>query len=388
MNIRGIDMLNLSKVIRIHEERTGVLAIKAGLDIKSKSDLAEAYTPGVAELAKLIEKDEAVKNKYTISGKLIALITDGSAVLGLGNIGPSGGLPIVEGKSLIYKNFSGVDALPLAIDQIPVDEFVATIKHMSKSFAGIHLEDIAAPRCFEIEEKLREAINIPVYHDDQTGTAIVVLAALINAAKVVDKPVNSLKVLINGVGASGLATAKLLYYFGIKHITLVDIHGKITETDKQYNKYQRNFASKLNQSQGQTLDELIIGQDVFIGLSDKGILNQEQASRMAENSIIFALANPIPEILPEIAKKAGVKVMATGSSQYPNQVNNVLVFPGLFRGILETHIKTVDNGLKVKIAQALSDLTIEIVPQNIIVNVFEDGIVETVVKAVKEYKVT
>lgn len=381
-------MLNLSKVIRIHEERTGVLAIKAGLDIKSKSDLAEAYTPGVAELAKLIEKDEAVKNKYTISGKLVALITDGSAVLGLGNIGPSGGLPIVEGKSLIYKNFSGVDALPIAIDQIPVDEFVATIKHMSKSFAGIHLEDIAAPRCFEIEEKLREAIDIPVYHDDQTGTAIVVLAALINAAKVVDKPVNSLKILINGVGASGLATAKLLYYFGIKHITLVDIYGKITETDQQYNQYQRDFASKLNQSQGQTLDELIIGQDVFIGLSDKDSLSQEQASRMAENSIIFALANPIPEILPEIAKEAGVKVMATGSSQYPNQVNNVLVFPGLFKGILETHIKTVDDGLKVKIAQALSDLTTEIASQNIIVNVFEDGIVETVVKAVKEYKVT
>lgn len=378
-------MVNLNKVLRIHEQDTGVLSMQASIHISSNYDLAEVYTPGVGELAKLIETDESAKNKYTLSGKLVALVTDGTAVLGLGNIGPAGGLPIVEGKALIYKRFSGVDALPLAINQVPIAEFVETIKNIAKSFSGIHLEDIAAPRCFEIEDKLKAGLDIPVYHDDQTGTAIVVLAALMNAAKVVDKAITGLKILIHGVGASGLATAKLLYRFGITQLTLVDIHGKITENDGRYNQYQRKFSAKIHQGQGQSLDELIVGQDVFIGLSDGDVLSVEQVSRMADDCIVFALANPCPEIAPHLAKAAGVKMMATGSSQYPNQVNNLLVFPGLFKGLLETHLKTVDENLQIKVAQALSNLTDKPEIDNLIANVFEEGVVDAVVAAVKAY---
>lgn len=378
-------MVNLNKVLKIHEKDTGVLSMQAGIRIRSKYDLAEAYTPGIGALAKLIETDESAKNKYTLSGKLVALVTDGTAVLGLGNIGPAGGLPIVEGKALIYKRFSDVDALPLAINQVPIVEFVETITNIAKSFAGIHLEDIAAPRCFEIEAKLKAVLDIPVYHDDQTGTAIVVLAALMNAARVVDKPITKLKVLIHGVGASGLATAKLLYRFGITQLTLVDIHGKITENDARYNHYQRQFSAIIHQGQGQSLDELISGQDVFIGLSDGDVLSVQQVSRMADDCIVFALANPCPEIAPDLAKAAGVKIMATGSSQYPNQVNNLLVFPGLFKGLLETHLKTVDEGLQIKVAQALSNLTVKPEVDNLIADVFDEGVVATVVSAVKAY---
>jgi malate dehydrogenase (oxaloacetate-decarboxylating) len=378
-------MVDSHEVLLMHERHTGVLDIKADFDISTKSQLSEAYTPGVAELAEIIAKDEEAKDRYTMSGKLVCVITDGSAVLGLGNIGPSAGLPIVEGKALIYKDFAGIDAIPMALDQVSADEEVATIKNIAKSFAGIHLEDIAAPGCFEIEEKLKAQLGIPVYHDDQTGTAIVVLAALMNAAKVVGKDVKELKVLLNGLGASGLATAKLLYACGMHNLTLVDVKGKITADNDFYNSYQRDFAAQLHQPDGTSLDELIAGQDAFIGLSVGNVLKQDEVAKMADDPIIFALANPTPEIDPDVAKKAGAAVVATGSSQYPNQVNNVLVFPGLFNGLIENHVKSVETDLQVKVAQRLADLSAPLSSEHVIAGVFDKGVVDSIAAAVKEY---
>lgn len=378
-------MVDMNKVLKLHEKHTGVLGIDSAFDVTNRTELGEAYTPGVADLAKLIEKDETQKNKYTMSGKLVAIITDGSAVLGLGNVGPSAGLPIIEGKALLYKDFADVDAVPLALDQVPVDEFVKSIKNMAKSFAGIHLEDIAAPRVFEIEEKLANELDIPVYHDDQTGTAIVVLAGLINAAKYVDKSLKNLKVVINGVGASGVATAKILLAAGIKHITLVDINGVIREDDMRYNNYQRDLAKQVIQANGQTLNEVITDQDVFVGLSDANVLEADQVKRMATNPIVFALANPVPEINPEDAKKAGAAIVATGSSQWPNQVNNILAFPGLFKGLLASGLKKVDMPLQVKVAEGLAGLITKPGEQSIVPGVFDEGVVQAVSQAVMEY---
>ncbi len=378
-------MVDMNKVLKLHEKHTGVLGIDSAFDVTNRTELGEAYTPGVADLAKLIEKDETQKNKYTMSGKLVAIITDGSAVLGLGNVGPSAGLPIIEGKALLYKDFADVDAVPLALDQVPVDEFVKSIKNMAKSFAGIHLEDIAAPRVFEIEEKLANELDISVYHDDQTGTAIVVLAGLINAAKYVDKPLKNLKVVINGVGASGVATAKILLAAGIKHITLVDINGVIREDDMRYNNYQRDLAKQVIQANGQTLNEVITDQDVFVGLSDANVLDADQVKRMATNPIVFALANPVPEIDPEDAKKAGAAIVATGSSQWPNQVNNILAFPGLFKGLLASGLKKVDMPLQVKVAEGLAGLITKPGEQSIVPGVFDEGVVQAVSQAVMEY---
>lgn len=378
-------MVDMNKVLKLHEKHTGVLGIDSAFDVTNRTELGEAYTPGVADLAKLIEKDETQKNKYTMSGKLVAIITDGSAVLGLGNVGPSAGLPIIEGKALLYKDFADVDAVPLALDQVPVDEFVKSIKNMAKSFAGIHLEDIAAPRVFEIEEKLANELDIPVYHDDQTGTAIVVLAGLINAAKYVDKSLKNLKVVINGVGASGVATAKILLAAGIKHITLVDINGVIREDDMRYNNYQRDLAKQVIQANGQTLNEVITNQDVFVGLSDANVLDTDQVKRMATNPIVFALANPVPEIDPEDAKKAGAAIVATGSSQWPNQVNNILAFPGLFKGLLASGLKKVDMPLQVKVAEGLAGLITKPGEQSIVPGVFDESVVQAASQAVMEY---
>lgn len=334
----------------------------------------------------MIEHDPAAKKKYTMSGKLVAMVTDGSAVLGLGNIGPAGGLPIIEGKALLYKNLAGVDAIPLTLDQVPVDDFVKTLKTIATSFAGFHLEDIAAPRCFEIEEKLAQEVNIPVYHDDQEGTAIVVLAALINAAKVVNKNLTDLHVLLNGVGASGVATARLLLEAGIKNLTLVDIDGPVSKDDQHYNQYQREVAAKSAvQTKFASLDEAIVDQDVFIGLSDANVLSATQVKKMAANPIIFALANPVPEIDPAVAKEAGTAVIATGSSQYPNQVNNILAFPGLFRGLLKTNIKKVSFALEAAISQGLASLVDQPTAEKIVPGVFDHGVVDAVTNAVVDF---
>ena len=375
------------EVFRLHGgKEQGVLSISPRFDVTNRTELGEAYTPGVAEISKLIEHDPAAKKKYTMSGKLVAMVTDGSAVLGLGNIGPAGGLPIIEGKALLYKNLAGVDAIPLTLDQVPVDDFVKTLKTIATSFAGFHLEDIAAPRCFEIEEKLAQEVNIPVYHDDQEGTAIVVLAALINAAKVVNKNLIDLHVLLNGVGASGVATARLLLEAGIKNLTLVDIDGPVSKDDQHYNQYQREVAAKSAvQTKFASLDEAIVDQDVFIGLSDANVLSATQVKKMAANPIIFALANPVPEIDPAVAKEAGTAVIATGSSQYPNQVNNILAFPGLFRGLLKTNIKKVSFALEAAIAQGLASLVDQPTAEKIVPGVFDHGVVDAVTNAVVDF---
>ncbi|WP_432227176.1 NAD(P)-dependent malic enzyme [Limosilactobacillus fermentum] len=374
------------EVLSLHAKHHGVLAISPEFAVHNKQELGEAYTPGVAIISKLIERYPELKDKYTMSGKLVALVTDGSAVLGLGNIGPAGGLPIVEGKALLYKDLSGVNAIPLTVEQVSPDEVVSTLKNMQESFAGFHLEDIAAPRCFEIEEKLAKEVNIPVYHDDQEGTAIVVLAGLINAAKVVGKQLTDLKVVINGVGASGVATARLLFAAGIKNITFVDIDGPVHSDSKNYNHYQTNL---VKQSSDQTayadLDEAVRNRDVFIGLSDADVLSADQVKKMADNPIIFALANPKPEIDPAVAHEAGVQVMATGSSQYPNQVNNILVFPGLYKGLLATDLNKVDFGLEKAIAQGIASLVPEPTADRFVPGVFDDGVVDTVAQAVKDY---
>lgn len=379
-------MIKDEEVLSLHAKHQGVLAISPEFAVHNKQELGEAYTPGVAIISKLIERYPELKDKYTMSGKLVALVTDGSAVLGLGNIGPAGGLPIVEGKALLYKDLSGVNAIPLTVEQVSPDEVVSTLKNMQESFAGFHLEDIAAPRCFEIEEKLAKEVNIPVYHDDQEGTAIVVLAGLINAAKVVGKQLTDLKVVINGVGASGVATARLLFAAGIKNITFVDIDGPVHADSKNYNHYQTNL---VKQSSDQTayadLDEAVRNRDVFIGLSDADVLSADQVKKMADNPIIFALANPKPEIDPAVAHEAGVQVMATGSSQYPNQVNNILVFPGLYKGLLATDLNKVDFGLEKAIAQGIASLVPEPTADRFVPGVFDDGVVDTVAQAVKDY---
>jgi len=381
-------MTEADDILRLHEKYTGVLDIKSDLGVHSKEDLGKAYTPGVSIISKLIYQHPELKSKYTMSGKLVALITDGSAVLGLGNIGPAAGLPVVEGKALLYKNLANINAIPIAVEQKSADEIVETIKNVSLSFAGIHLEDIAAPKCFEIEEKLKKELDIPVYHDDQEGTAIVVLAGLINALKVVNKKPEDVKIVVNGVGASGLATANLLWAVGYQRITLVDIHGVVTSKDDQYNKYQTDAARTFgtpDELKGQQLSDVIGGQDVFIGLSDANVLTKEDVQQMNDDPIIFALANPVPEIDPQVGRDAGAKIVATGSSEYPNQVNNILAFPGLFKGLLASGLKQVDFNLQKIVAEALADILRHPGAEEIIPSVFDERVVGGVSNALINY---
>ncbi|MCT3286042.1 NAD(P)-dependent malic enzyme [Lactiplantibacillus pentosus] len=378
-------MVEQDEILKLHAAHTGVLEVKSDLAVTDKAELGQAYTPGVAVISKLIAAHPELKAKYTMSGKLVALITDGSAVLGLGNIGPAGGLPVVEGKALLYKNLAGINAIPLALNQVSVPEMVKTIKNLSFSFAGIHLEDITAPKCFELEAALKAELNIPVYHDDQEGTAIVVLAGLINAAHVVGKSLQQLRVVVNGVGASGLATARLLAAVGVKQLTLVDVYGVVTADDSRYNRYQRDLAKQLGTPatlKGQPLAKVMANQDAFIGLSDANVLSAGAVHLMNHDPIIFALANPVPEIDPAVAEKAGAAVIATGSSQYPNQVNNILAFPGLFKGLLENGVKQVDDDLQVKIAKALAATVKNPTAQAIVPSVFDPAVVPNVTAAV------
>ena len=381
-------MVEQDEILKLHAAHTGVLDIHSDLAVTDKADLGKAYTPGVAVISKLIAAHPELKAKYTMSGKLVALITDGSAVLGLGNIGPAGGLPVVEGKELLYKNLAGINAIPLALNQVSVPAMVATIKNMSLSFAGIHLEDITAPKCFELEAALKDELDIPVYHDDQEGTAIVVLAGLINAAHVVGKSLRQMRIVVNGVGASGLATARLLAAVGVKQLTLVDVYGVVTADDQRYNQYQRNLAKQLGtpaQLKGQPLAKVMADQDVFIGLSDANVLSVGAVHLMNHDPIVFALANPVPEINPAVAEKAGATVIATGSSQYPNQVNNILAFPGLFKGLLTNGVKQVDNALQIQVAQALAKTVSNPTATTIVPSVFDSQVVPNVTAAVATY---
>ncbi|AFO45747.1 NADP-dependent malic enzyme [Enterococcus faecalis] len=377
----------LEEVLAIHQKNIGVLSLEATEAVLNHHDLAKMYTPGVAELSLMIAQNHELAREWTISGKLIAVITDGSAVLGLGNMGTQAGLPIVEGKALLYKNLAGVDAIPLALEQKSVDEMVQTIENLQNSFAGIHLEDISAPKCFEIEEKLQQRLNIPVYHDDQEGTAIVVLAGLINAAKIKGKPLNELRVVINGVGASGVATAKLCIQAGITHLTLVDRQGVLREEDPTLNPYQRALLRQVIKPsvENKDLATAVVNQDVFLGLSEADVLTPALIKSMNQDPIIFALANPKPEIEPALAQANGVRLLATGSSKYPNQVNNILAFPGLFKGLLAAKGRKVDVGLQMTVARSLAAMISEPTAEKFIPNVFDGGVVDTVFNAVLDY---
>ena len=384
--MKGSDNV-LEEVLAIHQKNIGVLSLEATEAVLNHHDLAKMYTPGVAELSLMIAQNHELAREWTISGKLIAVITDGSAVLGLGNMGTQAGLPIVEGKALLYKNLAGVDAIPLALEQKSVDEMVQTIENLQNSFAGIHLEDISAPKCFEIEEKLQQRLNIPVYHDDQEGTAIVVLAGLINAAKIKGKPLNELRVVINGVGASGVATAKLCIQAGITHLTLVDRQGVLREEDPTLNPYQRALLRQLIKPsvENKDLATAVVNQDVFLGLSEADVLTPALIKSMNQDPIIFALANPKPEIEPALAQANGVRLLATGSSKYPNQVNNILAFPGLFKGLLAAKGRKVDVGLQMTVARSLAAMISEPTAEKFIPNVFDGGVVDTVFNAVLDY---
>lgn len=384
--MKGSDNV-LEEILAIHQKNIGVLSLEATEAVLNHHDLAKMYTPGVAELSLMIAQNHELAREWTISGKLIAVITDGSAVLGLGNMGTQAGLPIVEGKALLYKNLAGVDAIPLALEQKSVDEMVQTIENLQNSFAGIHLEDISAPKCFEIEEKLQQRLNIPVYHDDQEGTAIVVLAGLINAAKIKGKPLNELRVVINGVGASGVAAAKLCIQAGITHLTLVDRQGVLREEDPTLNPYQRALLRQVIKPsvENKDLATAVVNQDVFLGLSEADVLTPALIKSMNQDPIIFALANPKPEIEPDLAQANGVRLLATGSSKYPNQVNNILAFPGLFKGLLAAKGRKVDVGLQMTVARSLAAMISEPTAEKFIPNVFDGGVVDTVFNAVLDY---
>ena len=384
--MKGSDNV-LEEILAIHQKNIGVLSLEATEAVLNHHDLAKMYTPGVAELSLMIAQNHELAREWTISGKLIAVITDGSAVLGLGNMGTQAGLPIVEGKALLYKNLAGVDAIPLALEQKSVDEMVQTIENLQNSFAGIHLEDISAPKCFEIEEKLQQRLNIPVYHDDQEGTAIVVLAGLINAAKIKGKPLNELRVVINGVGASSVATAKLCIQAGITHLTLVDRQGVLREEDPTLNPYQRALLRQVIKPsvENKDLATAVVNQDVFLGLSEADVLTPALIKSMNQDPIIFALANPKPEIEPDLAQANGVRLLATGSSKYPNQVNNILAFPGLFKGLLAAKGRKVDVGLQKTVARCLAAMISEPTAEKFIPNVFDGGVVDTVFNAVLDY---
>lgn len=343
--------------IDLHRQKRGKLAIVSKFPLATKEDLSLAYTPGVAGPSLAIAEDKKLANELTWRGNLVAVISDGSAVLGLGNIGPEGAIPVMEGKCLLLKEFGEVDAVPIVLNTQDTEEIIKTIVAISPSFAGINLEDISAPRCFEIEERLQEVLDIPVFHDDQHGTAIVLLAALINAGKVVNKDIKKLKVVINGAGAASIATAKLLNSYGFENIILCDSKGIISAGREDLNPIKRSMLEITNKGNvSGTLKDAIAGSDVFVGLSAAGALTGEMVKTMNSEPIVMAMANPVPEIMPDEAKAAGAAVVATGRSDFPNQVNNVLGFPGIFRGLLDKQVTKVTTDIKLKAAKAIAAL--------------------------------
>ncbi|MDM0459454.1 NADP-dependent malic enzyme [Clostridium perfringens] len=377
------------ELLKQRELAHGLISINPNFDINNREQLSQIYTPGVSTICKEVEHHPSMVKTLTSVGNSIAVITDGTAVLGLGNIGTLAGYPIVEAKALVYKDLAGVNAIPLCVDQIGCNELIKTIKNISSSFSGIHLEDIKAPECFYIEDELKKTLNIPVYHDDQHGTAIAVLGALYNSSKVVNKDFSKLKVLILGAGASGIATAKLLLKAGIEDIILVDKNGALVSGDETLNAPQKEMAKITNKELKKgTLEEVIKGRDVFIGLSEGNLVTKEMVESMNEDPIIFALANPTPEIKPEIAKEAGARVIATGGPSYPNQINNILVFPGLFKGLLEAKATDVTYDVMIAVSKKLASLVENPTAEKIIPGVFDGDIVksvsETVVKNIEK----
>ncbi|HYF83214.1 MAG TPA: malic enzyme-like NAD(P)-binding protein [Clostridia bacterium] len=343
--------------LKLHQEWKGKIEVASRVPVNNKQDLSLAYTPGVAEACLEIQKDVNLSYELTRRWNLVAVVTDGTAVLGLGDIGAEAGMPVMEGKCVLFKTFGDVDAFPLCIRSKDTDEIVNTVKLLAGSFGGVNLEDISAPRCFEIERRLKAECDIPIFHDDQHGTAVVVLAAMLNALKVVGKDISKIEVVVNGSGAAGIAVTKLLMSMGLKKVTLCDTKGAIYEGRENLNAEKELMAriSNLEKKKG-TLRDVLTGADVFIGVSAAGVLTQDMVASMAKDPIIFAMANPLPEIMPDLAKQAGAKVIGTGRSDFPNQINNVLAFPGIFRGALDVRAKDINDHMKIAAAKALASL--------------------------------
>ena len=380
-------MTNAEKALKMHEEWQGKLEIKSKAEVKSKEDLAIAYTPGVAEPCKLIAEDKSLAYKYTIKSNTIAVVSDGSAVLGLGNIGPYAAMPVMEGKAVLFKEFGGVNAVPICLDTQDTEEIIKAVTYLAPGFGGINLEDISAPRCFEIEERLKAKLDIPVFHDDQHGTAIVVLAGIINGLKVVGKDKETCKVVVNGAGSAGIAITKLLLRYGFKNVTMCDKVGILNKNTEGLNWMQEKMMDVTNPEQKSgSLADALVGADVFVGVSAPGIVSKEMAAAMNKDAIMFAMANPVPEIMPDLAKEAGVRVIGTGRSDFPNQVNNVLVFPGIFKGALECGATQITEEMKLAAANALAALVSddELSDVNILPAAFDPRCVEAVSAAVKE----
>lgn len=379
------DMAYKEEALKFHEEKRGKLEVVPKVEVNNAHDLALAYTPGVAEPCKLIHEDEELQYKYTAKGNLIAVVTDGSAVLGLGNIGSKAGMPVMEGKSILFKKFGNVDAFPIMLDTQDVDEIVNTVKNIAPGFGGINLEDISAPRCFEIERKLDEMLDIPVFHDDQYGTAIVVTAALINACKLIKKDYADLKVVINGSGAAGIAIAYMMLNLGVKNILVCDSKGIIYRGNERNNWIKAEIAEKTNPDNEEgTLKDAMVGADVFIGVSAPGVLTKDMVKTMNKDAIVFAMANPVPEIYPDEAKEAGAKIVGTGRSDFANQINNSLAFPGIFRGALDRRAKTITFDMKVAAAHAIADLVEDkdLSEEHIMPDMFDERVPKAVAKAV------
>ena len=373
--------------LKMHEEHKGKVEVVSKVAVKNRDDLSTAYTPGVAEPCRKIRDNKADVYKYTCKGNMVAVVSDGTAVLGLGDIGPEAAIPVMEGKSILFKEFGGVDAFPICLDTKDVDEIVETVKRIAPVFGGINLEDISAPRCFEIEKRLKEELDIPVFHDDQHGTAIVVSAGLINALKLVGKPFDEANVVINGAGSAGISICKLLLQLGIGNVVLVDGQGALWPGQDWMNPAQAEMAEITNKDrQTGSLAEIMKGKDVFVGVSAPNIVTAEMVASMAADPIVFAMANPTPEIMPEEAAKGGVRVMATGRSDYPNQINNVLVFPGIFRGALDAKATGITEEMKMAAAKAIASIVTddELKEDYIIPGAFDERVAKVVAKAVAD----
>ena len=380
-------MTNSEKALQMHEQWNGKLETAAKAHVNSREDLAIAYTPGVAEPCKVIAKDPEAAYKYTIKSNTVAVVSDGSAVLGLGNIGALAAMPVMEGKAVLFKEFGGVNAVPICLDTQDTEEIIKTVVNIAPAFGGINLEDISAPRCFEIEERLKELLDIPVFHDDQHGTAIVVLAGIINALKVTGKKKEDCRVVVNGAGSAGVAITKLLLTYGFEHITMCDINGIISSASPNLNWMQKKMTEVTNlENKTGSLADAMCGADIFVGGSAPGIVTKEMVASMNSDAILFAMANPVPEIMPDLAKEAGARVVGTGRSDFPNQVNNVVAFPGIFKGALEGRATHITEEMKLATANAIASLVSdeELNENNILPEAFDSRVADVVSKAVKE----
>ena len=381
-------MTNYEKALQLHEEWKGKLETAPKCKIATREDLALAYTPGVAEPCKVIAEDKKAAYKYTIKSNTVAVVSDGSAVLGLGNIGPYAAMPVMEGKAVLFKEFGGVNAFPICLDTQDTEEIIKTVVNIAPAFGGINLEDISAPRCFEIEERLKKLLDIPVFHDDQHGTAIVVLAGIINALKVTGKNKENCNVVVNGAGSAGVAITKLLLTYGFKHITMCDKSGILSTDSEGLNWMQQEMVKVTNlEHRHGLLAAALMGADIFVGVSAPNIVTPEMVASMNKDSILFAMANPVPEIMPDAAKAAGARVVGTGRSDFPNQVNNVVAFPGIFKGALEGRATQITEEMKLAAAYAIAGLVADedINENNILPEAFDPRVAEVVSKAVKDH---